>query len=41
ADALARLVQRPTPDRIIPSIFDRRIVPTVARAVARAWKEKA
>lgn len=35
ANALAALVKRPTSDAIIPSIFDRRVVPAVARAVAR------
>lgn len=33
--AIAGLVTRPTPNRIIPSIFNKKIVPTVARAV---WK---
>lgn len=36
AHALARLVSRPTPEHIIPSLFDPKVVPTVARAVARA-----
>lgn len=38
SSAIARCVARPTADRIIPSIFDRRVVREVSRAVARAWR---
>ena len=33
AKALAGLVEDPTRDKIIPSVFDRRVVKTVARAI--------
>jgi len=33
AHALASLIKRPTPKNIIPSIFDKRVVPAVAKAV--------
>ncbi len=33
AKALAKLVEKPTPTMIIPDILDRRVVPTVAKAV--------
>ncbi|MCX9083551.1 MAG: NAD-dependent malic enzyme [Candidatus Methanoperedens sp.] len=36
ADALALLVQEPSDEYIIPSIFDPRVAPSVARAVAKA-----
>ncbi|MBI4433803.1 NADP-dependent malic enzyme [Candidatus Uhrbacteria bacterium] len=36
AHALARLVPRPDAHHIIPSLFDPKVVPAVARAVARA-----
>lgn len=36
ATALAGLVEAPTPDAIIPSIFDERVVPAVARAVGES-----
>lgn len=34
AKALAALVESPAPDRIVPSIFDKRVVPAVASAVS-------
>ncbi len=39
ADALASLVPEPTEDNIIPSIFDPRVAPCVASAVAKAAME--
>jgi len=33
AKALASLVPKPTPGKIVPDIFDKRVVPTVARAI--------
>jgi malate dehydrogenase (oxaloacetate-decarboxylating) len=33
AEALAGLVETPTPESIIPSIFDERVVPTIANAI--------
>lgn len=33
AKAIAELVQNPTPDEIIPSVFDERLVPAIARAI--------
>ena len=36
ATTLAGLVEAPTPDAIIPSIFDERVVPAIARAVGES-----
>jgi malate dehydrogenase (oxaloacetate-decarboxylating) len=36
AAALAGLVEEPTPDAIVPSIFDGRVVPAIARAVGES-----
>jgi malate dehydrogenase (oxaloacetate-decarboxylating) len=36
ARALAALIEDPSPDRIVPSIFDKRVVPAIAGAVGRA-----
>jgi malate dehydrogenase (oxaloacetate-decarboxylating) len=36
AEALAALIERPTAESIIPSIFDERVVPAIARAVAES-----
>ncbi len=36
AAALAGLVETPTPDAIVPSIFDERVVPAIARAVGES-----
>nr|WP_269328664.1 NADP-dependent malic enzyme [Kineosporia babensis] len=36
AEAIAACVQNPTPDEVVPSVFDERVAPTVAAAVARA-----
>ncbi|HHJ99002.1 MAG TPA: NADP-dependent malic enzyme [Actinobacteria bacterium] len=36
ARALATLIEDPSPDRIVPSIFDERVVPAIADAVGRA-----
>jgi malate dehydrogenase (oxaloacetate-decarboxylating) len=33
AKALAALVQNPTPNKIIPDVFDSRVVPAIARSV--------
>lgn len=33
AEALAGLVKKPTPDMIIPSVFDKRVVPTIAGVI--------
>lgn len=33
AEAIARLVSNPTPDNIIPSIFDKRLVPAIAKVI--------
>jgi malate dehydrogenase (oxaloacetate-decarboxylating) len=35
AHALADLVKNPTAKKIIPSIFDKRVVPAVAKAVIK------
>jgi len=35
AEALALLVKKPTTEKIIPGIFDRGVVPTIARAIAQ------
>lgn len=35
ARALAALIEEPSPDRIVPSIFDERVVPAIAEAVGR------
>ena len=37
AEALAGLVEEPTPGNIIPWSLDPKVVPAVAHAVARAW----
>jgi malate dehydrogenase (oxaloacetate-decarboxylating) len=34
AEAIAGLVQEPTRERILPDVFDERIVPAVARSIA-------
>ncbi|GAA1967365.1 NADP-dependent malic enzyme [Terrabacter lapilli] len=34
ARAIARLVEEPTPDRVVPSVFDERVAPAVAEAVS-------
>ncbi|MCR4325612.1 MAG: NAD-dependent malic enzyme, partial [Patescibacteria group bacterium] len=34
ARAIARLIPRPTPNRIIPDMFDKRVAPAVAKAMA-------
>jgi malate dehydrogenase (oxaloacetate-decarboxylating) len=36
AQAIARVVSDPTPERIVPSVFDAEVVPAVASAVAEA-----
>ena len=33
AEAIAALVKKPAPDNIIPSVFDRRLVPAIARLI--------
>ncbi|NCU37453.1 NADP-dependent malic enzyme [Candidatus Saccharibacteria bacterium] len=33
AKVIAELVSRPTPDKIIPSVFDERLVPSIARVI--------
>lgn len=38
ARALATLVPTPTPNEILPSPLDKRVVPAVAEAVRRAWQ---
>lgn len=38
--SLAGLVEKPTPKRIIPSIFNKRVVPTVATAVAKHGRKQ-
>lgn len=38
AHALAGLVKKPTPENIIPSIFDKQVVPKVAKAVGMVGK---
>ena len=40
AEALAATIQNPTADAILPYALDKSVVPTVAEAVKRAWKEK-
>ncbi len=35
AEALAALVEEPTPGCIVPSIFDERVVPAIADAIGR------
>jgi malate dehydrogenase (oxaloacetate-decarboxylating) len=35
AQAIAELVEEPTAERIVPSVFDERVAPTVAKAVAQ------
>jgi malate dehydrogenase (oxaloacetate-decarboxylating) len=35
AEAIARLVKNPRADKIIPDIFDKRVVPTIARAISK------
>jgi malate dehydrogenase (oxaloacetate-decarboxylating) len=34
AEALASLVPNPTPNKIIPNVFDKKVVPTVAKAIS-------
>lgn len=41
AYAIASLVQKPTPERIIPDMFDARVAKTVARAVAGTLTKRA
>ena len=36
AEALAGLIKKPTPEKIIPSPFDKNIAETVAKAVIKA-----
>ena len=36
ADTLASLIEHPTADEIVPSIFDERVVPAIARAVGES-----
>ncbi len=33
AEAIARLIKRPSPDKIIPTVFDKRLVPAIARTI--------
>ena len=33
AEAIAALIKKPAPDNIIPSLFDRRLVPAIARLI--------
>lgn len=40
AEAIASVVQNPTKDMIIPSPFDKNVVPKVAEAVKKAWLEE-
>jgi malate dehydrogenase (oxaloacetate-decarboxylating) len=39
AEAIAACVPEPTPERVIPSVFDEAVAPAVAAAVARAARE--
>jgi malate dehydrogenase (oxaloacetate-decarboxylating) len=39
ARALAGVLEQPTAGEIVPSVFDERVVPAVAGAVARAARE--
>jgi malate dehydrogenase (oxaloacetate-decarboxylating) len=39
AQALAALVNHPTPNKIIPGPFDRHIVPVIANAVKSSWQD--
>ena len=39
ANAIASLVENPTPECIIPSPFDPRVAPAVAKAVAEAARQ--
>ncbi len=41
AEAIARLVERPTPEAFMPSPLDARVHAMVAHAVASAWREEA
>ena len=41
AKELAFLVRQPTPDRILPDALDRTVAPSIAAAVAAAWREEA
>ncbi|MBM4404748.1 MAG: NADP-dependent malic enzyme [Chloroflexi bacterium] len=41
AKALAALVKRPTPEKVIPWALDKTVVPAVAQAVRDAWKSEA
>ncbi len=40
AEAIASLVKEPTADDIIPSVFEKKLVPAVAKAVVKASKKK-
>ena len=40
ARALASLVEKPTPERIIPWALDRKVVPAVAKATFDAWQQE-
>ena len=39
AEVIASLVDTPSADEIIPSVFDKRVTENVARAVAEAWQK--
>ncbi len=39
AESIASLVSRPSPERIIPSPLDKKVVDAVAKAVRKAWSE--
>lgn len=39
AFALAKCVKKPTVNKILPDIFDKHVVPTIAKAVKEAWKK--
>jgi len=40
AEAIAQVVSNPSPEEIIPSPFDKKVVPTVSEAVKKAWNEE-
>ncbi|MSR85964.1 NAD-dependent malic enzyme [Candidatus Woesearchaeota archaeon] len=40
AEAIASLVEKPTPQEIIPSLLNKDVAPKVAGAVMRAWEEE-
>lgn len=40
AIALANLVKKPTKENILPHALDKRVVPTISKAVEKAWKEE-